>query len=148
MPAQPPPATPPPAEGSRGAARLAWTASIRDEIARFPETAANIREASENLKRVSAELVDVSAMLTRMVRLMEATGMVDRLERVEKLGSELDSVRRALTPPTSVDEALQRLAQVEEVVAGLSNRVLRTVGLGDPPRRTRDDPTTPRDVDG
>ena len=120
---------------------------MRDEIARFPETAANIREASENLKRVSAELVDVSAMLARMVRLMEATGMVDGLERVEKLGSELDSVRRALTPPTSVDEALQRLAQVEEVVAGLSNRVLRTVGLGESSRRTRDDSTATRDID-
>jgi len=125
------------AEIPRGMPLGGWSSQMRDELGRLPETAANIREASENLKRVSAELVDVSALLAQVVRLMESTGMVEGLSRAERLSNDLDAVRKFVTPPTSVDAVKDRVAQVEHLVAGLNDRVLRGIGLA------RTDPQPP-----
>ncbi len=109
---------------------------MRDELARLPDTAANIREASENLKTVSAQLVDVSAMLTKIVRAMDATGVSEGLERVERVGRDLEQVRRMMTVPRNLDQAAQRL---DDIVAGLGNAVLGQ-------RRTPPAETTPDDA--
>lgn len=110
---------------------LGWTSQMRDELGRLPETAANIREASENLKVVSTQLVDVSAMLTRIVRAMEATGVSGGLERVESVARELDGVRRLLTPPRNLDEAARR---IDDVVSGLTGMVTRPFAPREEPR--------------
>ena len=124
---------------------LGWTNQMRDELARMPETAQNIREASENLKVVSAQLIDVSAMLTRIVRAMEATGVSGGLERVEAVARELDQVRRLMVPPRNLDEAARR---IDDVVGGLSRGVKWGVdavrppgapGGGEPPAPSDDD---------
>lgn len=100
---------------------LGWSNQMRDELAQLPETAANIREASENLKTVSAQLVDVSAMLTKIVRAMDATGVSEGLQRVEKVGRDLEQVRRMMTVPRNLDQAAKRL---DDIVAGLGSAVL------------------------
>lgn len=116
-------------DGPRNLGPLGWSGQVRDELARLPETAANIREASENLRKVSVELVEVSALLAQIVRVMETTGMIEGLARAERLGKELEPLRRALAPPTSVDDVRDRVQQVEQLVAGLSDRLLRSAGL-------------------
>lgn len=120
---------------------MGWSREMRDEINQFPETAANIRRASENLERVSAELVEVSAMLSQLVRVMEATGVLDGLARVEKAGGDIEAIRKLLTPPKDLAGAVGKVGEVERMVSGLSDRMLRSIGL------KRTDPE-PLDADG
>lgn len=119
---------------------LGWSTQMRDELARLPDTAANIREASENLKAVSAQLVDVSAMLTKIVRAMDATGVSEGLERVEKVGRDLEQVRKMMTVPRNLDQAAQR---IDDIMAGLGNAVLGP-RRGTPPETAPE--STPDDV--
>jgi hypothetical protein len=119
---------------------MGWSREMRDEINQFPETASNIRRASENLERVSAELVEVSAMLSQLVRVMEATGVLDGLARVEKAGGDIEAIRRLLTPPRDLAGAVGKVGEVERMVSGLSDRMLKSIGL------KRTDPV-PVDVD-
>lgn len=109
--------------------RGGWSTQMRGEMGRLPETARNIREASENLKVVSEQLVDVSAMLNRIVKTLDAAGVVDALARLEVIARDLESMRAALKPPTSVDDARQRIEQMETLVSGITDRVWRTLGL-------------------
>lgn len=104
---------------------------MRDELGRLPETAANIRAASENLKQVSEQLIDVSAMLQRIVRTMDATGVSGSLDRIESVARDLDAVRRLMVPPRNLDEAARR---VDDVVTGLRGMATRPFqGRGAPP---------------
>lgn len=120
---------------------LGWSAQMRDELGRLPETAANIRTASENLKQVSEQLVDVSAMLQRIVRTMDATGVSTSLERIEQVARDLDGVRRMMVPPRNIDEAARR---IDDVVTGLRGMAARpfTAGRGAPPPPPPEDPGT------
>jgi hypothetical protein len=108
---------------------MGWSREMRDEINQFPETASNIRRASENLERVSAELVEVSAMLRQVVRVMEATGVLDGLARVEKAGGDIEAIRKLLTPPRDLAGAVGKVGEVERMVSGLSDRMLKSIGL-------------------
>lgn len=102
---------------------------MRDELARLPETAANIRTASENLKQVSEQLIDVTAMLQRVVRTMDATGVSGSLDRIEAVARDLDGVRRMMVPPRNLDEAARR---IDDVVTGLRGMATRPFA-GRPP---------------
>lgn len=106
----------------RPANPLGWTSQMRDELGRLPETAANIRTASENLRQVSEQLVDVSAMLQRIVRTMDATGVSGSLDRIEAVARDLDSVRRMIVPPRNLDEAARR---IDDVIGGLRGMATR-----------------------
>lgn len=111
---------------------------MREELGQLPETAANIRTASENLKQVSEQLVDVSAMLQRIVRTMDATGVSTSLDRIEQVARELDGVRRMMVPPRNLDEAARR---VDDVVTGLRGMATRPfAGRQSPPP---EEPPTP-----
>ena len=103
---------------------------MRDELARLPETAANIRTASENLRQVSEQLIDVTAMLQRVVRTMEATGVSGSLDRIEAVARDLDGVRRMMVPPRNLDEAARR---IDDVVTGLRGMATRPFTAGRPP---------------
>lgn len=113
---------------------------MRDELGRLPETAGNIREASENLKQVSEQLIDVTAMLTRVVRTMEATGVSGSLDRIEQVARDLDGVRRMIVPPRNLDEAAKR---IDDVVGGLRGMASRPF-TGRPAPPPADDPDTDR----
>ena len=95
---------------------------MRDELGRLPETAAHIREASENLKQVSEQLIEVTAMLQRVVRTMDATGVSSSLDRIEQVAKDLDGVRRMMAPPRNLDEAARR---IDDVVTGLRGMATR-----------------------
>ncbi len=111
---------------------------MRDELGRLPETAANIRTASENLKQVSEQLIDVSAMLQRIVRTMDATGVSTSLDRIEAVARDLDGVRRMMVPPRNLDEAARR---VDDVVTGLRGMATRPfTGRPSSPREAPEDP--------
>jgi hypothetical protein len=132
------------ADGPRPTNPLGWTNQMRDELGRLPETAANIRTASENLKQVSEQLVDVSAMLQRIVRTMDATGVSGSLDRIESVARDLDGVRRMMVPPRNLDEAARR---IDDVVTGLRGMAARPfTGRGAPPPGPpppADDPAEP-----
>jgi hypothetical protein len=125
---------------------LGWTGQMRDELGRLPETAANIREASENLKQVSEQLIDVTAMLQRVVRTMDATGVSGSLDRIEQVARDLDGVRRMMVPPRNLDEAAQR---IDDVVTGLRGMATRpfTGGRPAPAPRPPADPGPAEDPD-
>lgn len=118
---------------------MGWSREMRDELGHLPDTAANIRRASENLERVSNELVEVSAMLSQVVRVLEATGVLDGLARVERAGGDIEAVRKLLTPPRSVAGAVDKVGEAERLVAGLSDRMLKSIGL----KRTDPEPLRP-----
>lgn len=133
------------ADGSRTPSNpLGWTSQMRDELGRLPETAANIRAASENLRQVSEQLVDVSAMLQRIVRTMDATGVSNSLDRIEGVARDLDAVRRMIVPPRNLDEAARR---IDDVVTGLRGMATRPF-TGRPPPATPppDDPDVDPDA--
>ncbi len=125
------------ADGPRPSNPLGWSSQMRDELGRLPETAANIRTASENLKQVSEQLIDVSAMLQRIVRTMDATGVSSSLDRIEQVARDLDGVRRMMVPPRNLDEAARR---IDDVVTGLRGMATRPFTGGRPPRAGDDDP--------
>lgn len=117
-----------------------WSSQMRDELARLPETAANIRTASEHLRQVSEQLIEVTAMLQRVVRTMEATGVSGSLDRIEAVARDLDGVRRMMVPPRNLDEAARR---IDDVVTGLRGMAGRPFAAGRPPS----DPTDLADED-
>lgn len=121
---------------------LGWTSQMRDELGRLPETAANIRTASENLKQVSEQLIDVSAMLQRIVRTMDATGVSSSLDRIETVARDLDGVRRMMVPPRNLDEAARR---IDDVVTGLRGMATRPFA-GRPPAPPDEDPPSDPDA--
>lgn len=129
------------ADSPRSSNPLGWTSQMRDELGRLPETAGNIREASENLKQVSEQLIDVTAMLTRVVRTMEATGVSGSLDRIEQVARDLDGVRRMMVPPRNLDEAAKR---IDDVVGGLRGMASRPFTGGRPAPPPADDPDTDR----
>lgn len=114
---------------------------MRDELGRLPETAANIREASENLKHVSEQLIDVTAMLQRVVRTMDATGVSSSLDRIEAVARDLDGVRRMMVPPRNLDEAARR---IDDVVTGLRGMATRPF-TGARPAPPPPDPAVPEE---
>jgi hypothetical protein len=113
---------------SQGMNPLKWSSRMRDELAQFPETAANIREASANLREVSSQLIEVAQVLTRIVRVMEAAGFTEGLERMAQVGRGVDQVKSVLTPPTSTGDLMERLADLESAMYGIGRRIL---GFGD-----------------
>ena len=127
------------ADGPRSPNPLGWTSQMRDELGRLPETAANIRTASENLKQVSEQLIDVSAMLQRIVRTMDATGVSSSLDRIEAVARDLDGVRRMMVPPRNLDEAARR---IDDVVTGLRGMATRPF-TGRPAAQPEDAPEDP-----
>lgn len=113
---------------------------MRDELGRLPETAANIRTASENLRQVSEQLIDVTAMLQRVVRTMDATGVSGSLDRIEAVAKDLDGVRRMMVPPRNLDEAARR---IDDVVTGLRGMASRPFSGGRPTPPATDPGTGP-----
>lgn len=110
------------AEVPRPSNPMGWSSQMRDELGRLPETAANIRTASENLRQVSEQLIDVTAMLQRVVRTMEATGVSGSLDRIEAVAKDLDGVRRMMVPPRNLDEAARRIDDVVTGLRGMASR--------------------------
>lgn len=130
------------AENPRPSNPLGWSSQMRAELGRLPETASNIREASENLRNVSEQLIEVTAMLQRMVRTMEATGVSGSLDRIEQVAKDLDGVRRMMVPPRNLDEASKR---IDDVVTGLRGMASRPFSArpAPPPPPTDDDTDAP-----
>lgn len=124
------------ADSPRPSKPLGWSTQMRDELGRLPATAANIRAASENLNQVSEQLIEVTAMLQRIVRTMDATGVSSSLDRIETVARDLDGVRRMIVPPRNLDEAARR---IDDVVTGLRGMATRPFAAR-PPATPPDDP--------